>query len=207
MIVTSLFSLIPLLPSPAGDPVPPPAASLLLQGDGPADSSFHYDYAEGGFTFGDLDGVRFAGSKRISGPWIGVGRLEYLTEDEGRTETDLVLLSGGVGYVFPAPESLGVEQALDFIGSVELEYGRVEVDTPGGNFDDDDVGLRFRAGARFQATEKIEVEGGVSLATIFDDDLGVDGRVLYAFNPKFSAFAGFEDRDDTFLRIGVRYGF
>jgi outer membrane protein with beta-barrel domain len=169
--------------------------------DGPPNSSFRYDYIEGALLLGDFDGVRGGGSWHITGPWIGLGRIDYLTEDEGNTDVDLLLLSGGVGYVHT------LENELDFIGSAEIEIGDAEIDGPGGNEDDDDIGLRFRAGARFQADEKIELAGGVSFSTIFDEDLGLDVQALYAFKENLAGFVGLDIRDDTVGVIGVRYYF
>jgi hypothetical protein len=150
---------------------------------------------------GDFDGIRGGASLPIKGPWIAVGRIDYLTEDEGNTDVDLVLLSGGVGYVRT------LEAELDFIGSAEIEIGDAEIDTPAGSDDDDDIGLRFRAGARFQADERIELAGGVSLSTLFDEDIGLDFQALYAFKENLAGFVGIDIRDDSVGVIGVRFGF
>ena len=202
----STFTAPPQLPGSdptaiAGWNAPLPVVPSPDLGEGPPGSSFHYNYVDGAILLGDFDGVRGAVSLHVSGPWIGVGRLDYLTEDEGNTDVDLILLSGGAGYVYT------VQDDLDFIGSAEIEFGNAEIDTPGGDDDDDDIGVRFRGGLRFQANEQIELAGGVSLATIFDEDVGLDARALYAFNEKISGFVGFEIWDDSFAMIGVRFGF
>ena len=168
--------------------------------DGPPGSSFRYDYADAALLLGDFDGVRGDGSMHIQGPWIAVGRLDWMTEDEGSTDVDLFLLSGGVGYVHT------LEEKLDLIGSAEIEYGHAEFDSPGGSGDDDDFGLRIRGGVRFQATNELELAGGLSLSTIFDEDVGLDGQALYAFNENLSGFVGLDIRDDTVGVIGVRFG-
>jgi len=202
MITSSLLFLVPFLPSLPLDPVAGTAPRILqAKGEAPAISSFRYDYGEAGLAIGDLDGLRLGGSMALEGPWIALGRLEYLTDDEGNSEVDLLLLSGGVGYVHP------VEPNLDFVGSVEVEVGSAEIDTPGGSADDDDVGLNLRGGVRFQATEELELAGGLSVRTIFDEDLGLDLAALYAFNENVSGFLGFDSREDSFVVIGVRYYF
>ena len=182
----------------AGISLSPEYQSVAVS-DAPPASGFHYGYAEAALLLGDFDGVRGGGSLHITGPWIAVGRLDYLTEDEGNTDVDLFLLSGGVGYVHT------VKDELDFIGSAEIEFGHAEIDSPGGDGDDDELGLRFRGGVRFQATDVIELAGGVSLSTIFDDDLGLDGQALYAFNERLAGFVGIDIREDTIGMIGVRF--
>jgi hypothetical protein len=201
--VISLPLLLALMP--LSDPSASAGTSLApgYRGEGasvaPPGSSFHYRYVEAALLLGDFDGLRGSGTLHITGPWIGLGRLDYLTEDEGSTDVDLFLLSGGVGYVHT------VEEELDFIGSAELELGHIEVDTPGGDADDDELGLRFRGGVRFQASDVIELDGGLSFSTIFDDELGLDGQVLYAFKEGLSGFVGLDIRDETLAMIGVRF--
>ena len=198
--------IAPLLLLAAAPPTPaPPAPSAPLQEvaltDGPPGSSFHYDYVDGALVLGDLDGLRVGASVHVEGPWIAVGRLDWLGDDGGATDVDLQLLSLGGGYVH------AVDERLDVLGTAELEIGRTDVDGPGQSADDDDVGVRLRAGARYQATDRLEVDGGISLSTIFDEDLGADARALYAFDERFSGFAGLDARDDTLVLLGVRYRF
>ena len=187
--------------APVGGNAFSPVVPSEVSSDGPPGSSFRYRYAEGALLLGDFDGVRVGGAWPVQGPWIALGRIDYLTEDEGNTDVDLLLLSGGVGYVHT------LEEKFDFIGSAEIELGEAEVDGPGGSGDDDDIGLRLRAGARFQAAEKVELAGGVSFATLFDEDLGLDVEALYDFNENLAGFVGFDIRDDTVAMIGVRYYF
>ena len=203
MITLSLLlaaTLAPNAPTAASGAAPAPSPRLVAS-DGPPDSSFRYDYVDGAFVLGDFYGLRANGSYHLDGPWLALGRFEYLTEDEGNTDVDLLLFSGGVGYVHT------LEDDLDFVGSAEIEIGHAEIDNPGGSADDDEVGLRLRAGLRFQANDEIELAGGVSFATIFDEDLGLDGQILYAFDEKLSGFVGFDIRDDTVALVGVRYHF
>ena len=204
MITLPLLLALTLLsdpPTTAGRSALSPRYPDAAESDGPPGSGFHYDYVEGALLLGDFDGVRGAGSLHITGPWIAVGRFDYLTEDEGNTDVDLILLSGGVGYVHT------LEDELDFIGSAEIEIGDAEIDNPGGSHDDDDIGLRLRAGTRFQAADRFELAGGVSFTTLFDEDVGLDVRALYAFSENLAGFVGFEIWDDSFGMIGVRYGF
>jgi len=196
LAATSLSSsTAPAAPNASTVSTPPVVAS----DDGPPGSSFHYDYLDGAFVLGDFYGLQANGSFHLDGPWLALGRFEYLTDDEGNTDIDLFLFSGGVGYVHT------LQDDLDLVGSAELQIGHAEFENPGGSGDDDDVGLRLRAGLRFQANDEIELEGGLSFATIFDEDLGLDGRILYAFDEKLSGFVGFDIRDDTFATVGVRY--
>ena len=110
---------------------------------------------------------------------------------------------GRVGAVHTLPADGEPRTELALLGL--MGYPPAEIDTPGGDDDDDDIGVRFRGGLRFQANEQIELAGGVSLATIFDEDVGLDARALYAFNEKISGFVGFEIWDDSFAMIGVRF--
>ena len=204
MITLPVLLALMLLSDPpvaAGRNALSPGYPSAAVGDGPPGSGFHYDYAEAALLLGDFDGVRGGGSFYITGPWIAVGRIDYLTEDEGNTDVDLVILSGGVGYVHT------LEDELDIIGSAEIEIGDAEIDNPAGSHDDDDIGLRLRAGTRFQAADRLELAGGLSFTTLFDEDVGLDVRALYAFNENLAGFVGFEIRDDSFGMIGVRFGF
>ena len=168
--------------------------------EGPPGSSFRYKYAEAALLLGDFDGLRVGGTMPVSGPWIALGRLDYLTEDEGSVDVDVILLSGGAGYVHTLED-----ERVDLIGSAEIEIAEAEIDGPGGSDDDSEVGFRFRGGARFQAADKFELSGGVSLSTIFDEDLGVDVQGLYDFKENLAGFVGFDVRDDTVVTIGVRF--
>lgn len=170
--------------------------------EGPPGSSFRYRYAEAALLLGDFDGLRVGGTMPVSGPWIGLGRLDYLTEDEGSVDVDIILLSGGAGYVHTLED-----ERVDLIGSAEIEFAEAEIDGPGGSDDDSDVGLRFRGGARFQPAEKFELSGGLSLSTIFDEELGFDVQALYDFKENLAGFVGFDVRDDTIATIGVRFYF
>lgn len=196
LAATSLSSsTAPAAPSASTVSTPPVVAS----DDGPPGSSFDYDYLEGAFVLGDFYGLQANGSYHLNGPWLALGRFEYLTDERGNTDIDLFLFSGGVGYVHT------LEDRLDLIGSAELQIGHAAFDSPGGSGDDDDVGLRLRGGLRYKAADQIDLEGGLSFATIYDEDLGLDGKVLYAFDEKLSGFVGFDIRDDTFATVGVRY--
>lgn len=176
-----------------------PRAAQDVEPSGPPPSSFDYRYFEAGIAVGELDGFRVEGSLPLTGPWIALGRFEYLSEDDGRADVDYALLSGGVGYVHP------LRTDLDFIGSGEIVLGEADVDTPGTNVDDDDVGLRARGGVRYQVNPEVEFAGGLSLNTVFDEDLGADARALYAFDEHTSGFVGFDLRDESFVIAGVRF--
>jgi hypothetical protein len=181
----------------AGGSTPPPMYTEGMY-EGPPDSSFNYRYAEGAILLGDFDGLRVGGSFPIQGPWIALGRFDYMTEEEGSVDVDVLLLSGGAGYVHT------IDEKLDLIGSAEIEIGDIEVD---GGGDDDDIGIRLRGGVRYQAHEKVELAGGLSFATVFDEELGIDGQALYAFNENIAGFVGFDNREDTVWTIGVRFNF
>jgi hypothetical protein len=205
MLTLPLLALM-LLSDPAaaaGSKAPLSWSSRYTVGEkAPPGSNFRYDYAEGAILLGDFDGVRGGVSKYISGQWIALGRLDYLTEEEGSADIDITILSGGAGYVHTLED-----ERFDLIGSAEIEIAEAEVDAPGGGGDDDDIGLRLRGGARFRPDDRFELAGGVTLSTIFDEDLGFDVQGLYDFNEKFAGFVGFDVRDDTVATIGVRFFF
>lgn len=185
-------------PAPAVDlSIEPMVLATRAQGVEVTNSPFHYTYAEAGLSFGDLDGIRVAGSYHLQDEWILLGNFGLL--EEGRV--DFTFFSAGAGYVY------NLREDLDIIGSAELEYGRAEVDFFGSSASDSEVGLRFRGGARYLLDERFEFFGGGNLRTTFETDFFLDGGALYRINDQFQAFASLEIGDETQVGIGVRYGF
>jgi hypothetical protein len=176
------------------EPLTLPVQSLALD-----DRNFSYNYVEGGLSFGDATGFELGGSTELEGPWIGVGRLLYLNDDDSGVDVDFIGLSAGAGYVHP------LQERVDLVATAELEYGKVDVDNQG---DDSDLGIRLVGGGRFAATEVVEIFGGISYRSIFDGEVGflVGGR--YQVNERWSALARLDVEDDyTQFLIGARYGF
>lgn len=193
MIASLSFLAFSLLAGPVPAPAPTSSQEEPAAAEQPPASSFGYDYVETALAFGDLDGLQVNGSLHLRGPWIAVGRYEALDYD-GRGDLDL--LSGGVGYVHT------LEADLDLVGTAALEIADID-----GRGDDDDTGLHLRAGVRFRVSEKVQLAGGVSVRTIFDEDVGADGQALYAIDDRLHGYVGFDVRDESFFLIGLRYGF
>jgi len=190
----SVALLASSLATPTIEPLALPLQSLTLD-----DRNFSYNYVEGGLSVGDATGFELGASTDLEGPWIGVGRLRYLTEEDSGVDVDFVSISGGAGFVHP------LQERLDLVATAELEYAKVDVENGG---DDSEFGLRLLGGARFAATEMVEVLGGITYRTIFDGEFGfyVGGR--YQFNERWSALARVDVEDDfTQFLLGARYGF
>jgi len=197
MFLTLPSLSVALLASSLTSPVVEPLA-LSLQSSALDDRNFSYNYFEGGLSVGDATGVEAAASVELDGPWIGVARIQYLTDEESGVDVDFVSLSAGAGYVHP------LQERLDLVATAELEYGKVDA----GNFDDSEVGLRLVGGARFAATEQLEVFGGITYQTIFDNDFGFNVGGRYQLNEQWSALARVDVLDDyTQFLLGARYGF
>ena len=157
-------------------------------------ANFSYDFIQLGYFFSDFDGQRLEGSFELDGPWIAVGRLAFLD--------DLTILSVGAGYVHSV-DADGMD-GLDLIGTVELEYADIDV------IDEDEFGVRLRGGARYAATNEVELFGGVSYSSTLEDadqDFGFDIGALYNIDTDWSAFAEVDFAEETQVGLGVRYYF
>ena len=165
--------------------------------DASASEAFSYTYAEAGLSFGDLTGLQTSGSYAVDGPWLAVANASLLSD----SSVDLTTLSGGAGYV------LSLQEDLDFVGTVELEYGSIEVDVGPFTFSDSDVGLRGRAGVRWLYDESLEVYGGFNHRTIFDGDFIVDGGAVYHLDLHWDVTAKLEFGDNSLFTVGARYRF
>lgn len=200
---TQMFLTLPslsvaLLASSLATPTIEPAA-LMVQSSAPDDRHFSYNYFEGGLSVGDATGIELGASVELDGPWIGVARLLYLTDEEGSVDVDYTSVSGGVGYVH------ALQERIDLLATAELEYGKVDRGSFG---DDSDVGLRVLGGARFAATDELEVFGGISYRTIFDGEFGFNIGSRYEFNERWSALVRVDVEDDfTQFLFGARYAF
>jgi hypothetical protein len=176
------------------EPVAMPVQTLALD-----DRNFSYNYIEGGVSVGDATGFELGASFDLEGPWIGVGRFLYLEDDESGVDVDFIGLSAGVGYVHP------LQEGVDLVGTAELEYGDVDAGSFG---DDDDFGVRLLGGARFAATEQLEIFGNIGYRSIFDGEFGFQLGGRYQVNERWSALARLDVEDDyNQVLLGARYGF
>jgi hypothetical protein len=198
LLASSLSSaaFLPLtepLTEPLKEPLSSPFVPLALD-----DRTFSYDYVEGGLSVGDATGFELGTSHEFEGPWIGVGRVLYLEDDESGVDVRFLSVSAGAGFVH------ALQEGIDLVATAELEYGDVDAKGFG---DDSELGLRVLAGARWAATDELEVFGNLGFRTIFDDEFGVQIGGRYQFGDQWSTIARFDIEDDyTQFLIGARYG-
>lgn len=197
-----IFALTSLTAALVATPLEPSTIAPLalpVQSSSLIDRNFSYDYVEGGLSFGDATGFEVGVSTELDGPWIGVGRFQYLNDDEAGIDADLISISGGAGYVHP------IQENIDLVTTAELEYAKVSVD---GGGDDSEFGVRILGGGRFVATEQLELFASLSYRSVYDAELGFIAGGRYQLNERWSALARVEIDDEfTQFLIGARYGF
>lgn len=178
-------------------------AGLLALCAGAANaSSFSYDHVEGGYgEIDDADSLFVRGSTSLDKNLYFLGGAFILDEKN----IDGFYLQGGLGYHLP----LSKQADLYFNG--QLLYADVEVDTPFGNADDDELGFILRAGLRFMPVDKVELEGVLAASSndlLIDDGLGIEVYGRYHFNPQLSAALGLHsDTELDGISLGLRYNF
>ena len=172
------------------------AAAQTSQQERPSDLS--YSFAELRFVDVDAsggDGLRFAGSYELSGPWILVGALTAL---DYNNNVDTTLLEIGGGYVWNHSEDFDVISTLRLV--------RAEVDTPGG--DADDSGFALSAGARGFLAPKIEIRGSVNHINLDNSDTYLQLAGDYHFTDQISAGVSLDFAGDTdSISLGARWYF
>jgi hypothetical protein len=162
-----------------------------------------YSYAELRFVDVDRrggDGIRLNGSFDLENNWLIVGGLTSLDFNNNVDETTVEL---GAGYVWHYSKDFDLVSTLRFV--------RTDIDTPGGNFDDN--GFAFSAGARGILTPQFEIRGSVNHINI--DNISIDNSDTYLdlagdyyFTEQFSAGLSLEFAGDTdVFTIGARWFF
>lgn len=184
-------------------------AGLFVQGFAIAQTvekqkvNLSYSYAELRFVDVDRrggDGIRLNGSFDLENNWLIVGGLTSLDFNNNADETTLEL---GAGYVWHYSKDFDLVSTLRFV--------RTDIDTPGGDFDDN--GFAFSAGARGILTPQFEIRGSVNHTNI--DNISIDNSDTYLdlagdyyFTEQFSAGLSLEFAGDTdVVTIGARWFF
>ena len=182
----------------------PALATAQDNGTRPQSSQFNYSYVEIGYDESDFDvgggdidgdGLTLSGSYEINDDWhafasYGTADLDF--------NVDIDTLAVGVGYVFP------LQDDVDLYGRVL--YINQDIDTPGGDADEDGLGLQFRI--RALVADDLEVEGGIQYVDVGDNDTSLQAGARYYFTEEFSAGVGITFGGDTDgIGINARFSF
>ncbi len=146
---------------------------------------------------GDLFGIE--GSFAVSESFhvfagYGVGEIED-------TSVEMDQWNVGLGY------NNSLSDRVDLVVGLSYEY--IELSTPG-QISIDDNGIGVSVGLRMAATDKLEVDAGISYVDFSDrgDNTAFGGGVLYNFTDSFALGANVSfDDDATGYGIGGRFYF
>ncbi len=180
------------------------AFSATVYADG-----FNYNHVTasyGQIDFDDLDDVDtdifgLEGSFSVSDSFhvfggYGVGEIE-----DNITSVDLTTWNAGLGY------NTSLSDSIDLVARLSYEY--IELSEPG-QISIDDNGVGISVGLRMAATDKFEVDAGISYVDLSDggDNTTFGGGVLYSFTDSFALGANVSfDDDATGYGIGGRFYF
>lgn len=178
------------------------ASALALAAASTQAFAFSYDNVEGGFgEVDEVDALFLKGSKSLDKNLFLLGGAYVLDEKN----LDGFYLEGGLGYHLP------LSKQADLVLSAQLLYGDIEVDTPVGDFSEDDLGAILRAGVRFTPVDKVELEGSLAVSsndTLIDDGVGLDAYGRFYFTNEFSGALGLHsDTELDGVSLSVRYNF
>lgn len=141
------------------------------------------------------DGFRIGGSYELDGPWIVVGALTAL---DFNNNVDATLFEIGGGYVWKYSDD------FDLVSTVRLV--RADVDTPGG--DSDDNGFALSSGVRGFIAPKFEVRGSVNHINLDDNDTFLQLAGDYYFTNRVSAGLSLDfGGDSDNFTLGARWYF
>ena len=171
--------------------------SALAQEEVTQSRDLSYTYAELRYldTDGGGDGLRLRGSYALDNNWLIVGGL---TSIDYSRNVDSTTIEIGAGYVYNFDDDFDLVAALQFVNS--------DVDTPGGNADDN--GFSLSAGARGMVTDEFEVRGSINHVNLDNNDTYLELAGDYYFSETFSVGASLEFvGDNDVFSIGVRLFF
>lgn len=175
------------------------------------DTDFSYTWVEVNYVDldSDLDGLRVKGSLEITEPISVIGSIGLYSE--GRV--DVTSFSGGASYHLNVGSLTGVGELnkLDAVVFAEIQYLEVEV----GSVNDDEMGIRTGAEARYQALEMLEAYIEISYSTVdtrvngngYGNDFSFGTGVRYAPVDFLQLTAGLTFADDDELYLGARFNF
>lgn len=171
-----------------------PLFFLLVFSASVSADGFDYDFLSLGYgviEFDDInvdgDGVGIAGSYAINDSFHVFAGYQDAGLDFG---VDVTSISAGIGY------HMGLSPTVDLVTSLSYEY--VDISASGiPGIDDNGVGLGI--GLRFAATDKIELNAGISYVDFSDsgDDTGFGAGGLYSFTDAFALGFGGSWTDDA----------
>lgn len=164
---------------------------------------FQYRYVEAMLLFGDLDlnlaaevSVDFADQQSTDG-LFGIGHFYFATDEENDVDVDWLAGSAGAGYHYR------IQQEIDLFATGEVEYGQVDSNAA----DDTEVGSRLHAGVRIAVHEQVELRGGVTYHSMFEDRTQVEVAGQFQVSPTFAFVGQIEVGEDTLFGFGGRFSF
>jgi len=162
-----------------------------------------YSFAEANYITVDVDG----GGTSPDG--FGFGG-SYLFDKNVFVEASYSALSAGSVDVDTISAGLGLRHGLTNQIDAVVGAGFLSTEVDVGNLgSDDDTGYFFKGGLRAQVMPKLEVNGGLAYAEIFDDgntSFSLGGVLSLTPELALTGGAGFDD-DATTFTIGARYNF
>ncbi len=169
-----------------------------------------FNYNQVTATYGQIDFDDFSSDSDIFGidgsfavsdsfhvfAGYGVGEIE-----DNISSVDLTTWNAGLGY------NTSLSDSIDLVARISYEY--IELSAPG-LISIDDNGIGLSVGLRMAATDKLEVDAGISYVDFSDggDNTAFGGGVLYSFTDSFAlgASVSFDD-DATGYNVGGRFYF
>ena len=142
---------------------------------------------QGGFDV-DGDGFGIDASFEITEQFFLTANYAIAEFEEQGVEVDLDNLSAGIGWHTP------LSNQLDFVANLSYEY--IELSALGQSADESGFGLG--AGLRYQATDALELNGGIGHVDYGDgDDTTLNLRVLYGITDNIDVSVSGEWGDDS----------
>lgn len=162
-----------------------------------------YNFVQAGYTTVDVDG----GGSNPDGFGVGgsflfapnvFAQAGYSSIGSGAVDVDSFSIGAGLRH--------GLTDTVDVVGAANLLFAKVDVDGFGS---DDDTGYTVGAGLRALVLPKLEVNGGINYANIFDDgNVGYSLGGVLSFTPQIALVGGLDfDSDATAFTVGGRYNF
>ena len=136
----------------------------------------------------DGDGFGIEGSFEISQSFFLTADYGIAEFEEAGVEVDVDTLSAGIGWHTPLSDQ------LDFVANLSYEY--IELSALGQSQDESGYGLG--AGLRYQATDALEINGGIGYVDYGDgDDTTLGVRALYGITDNIDVAVSGEWGDDS----------
>jgi opacity protein-like surface antigen len=186
-------------------------AAMALGAQTAAAEGFSYNFIEGAYATGDLegldgDGFSIEGASELAPAVHVFSGLSNLDFEQSGVDLELDTISIGVGF------NWGLSDNVDLVGGASFERVKVASDFLGES--DSDSGYGLMAGIRGRVAESLELEAAIKYADFGDGDLttfSAGGR--WYFTPNFAVGAKFNKLDlgdglegDVWL-FSIRYDF